>query len=181
MKGSRLFFESIVETRLAYNRFRYYDPEEGRYISQDPIGLLSGEFGFYNYVEDPNGWLDVLGLVKQKGQAGSYSKVGGHHIHAKAGFKKNKKYSLYKAFCVGQDYMKNKGWDHDAMTAKQRELFKELSESGRANTLKEHTRIAQESLIAGGPSRQEARNLVAQSLKNLRNQGVTSPSNIPWY
>nr|WP_242499356.1 RHS repeat-associated core domain-containing protein [Flavobacterium sp. 140616W15] len=70
---------------LAYNRFRYYDPEEGRYISQDPIGLASGEFGFYNYVEDPNGWLDIFGLVG----GGSYSQVrtsniGGevHHMPA---------------------------------------------------------------------------------------------------
>ena len=26
------------ETELAYNRFRYYSPELGRYISEDPIG-----------------------------------------------------------------------------------------------------------------------------------------------
>jgi len=52
------------EIELAYNRFRYYDVEDGRYISQDPIGLLSGEFGFYNYVEDTNFWLDVFGLKK---------------------------------------------------------------------------------------------------------------------
>ena len=51
-----------AEIELAYNRFRYYDVEDGRYISQDPIGLLSGEFGFYNYVEDTNDWLDVYGL-----------------------------------------------------------------------------------------------------------------------
>jgi len=25
------------ETRLYYNRFRYYDPRIGNYISQDPI------------------------------------------------------------------------------------------------------------------------------------------------
>ncbi|WP_050881323.1 HYD1 signature containing ADP-ribosyltransferase family protein [Flavobacterium branchiophilum] len=50
------------EIELAYNRFRYYDVEDGRYISQDPIGLLSGEFGFYNYVHDTNGWIDSLGL-----------------------------------------------------------------------------------------------------------------------
>jgi len=50
------------ETGLAYNRFRYYDCEEGIYISQDPIGLASGEFNFYNYVYDANGWVDVFGL-----------------------------------------------------------------------------------------------------------------------
>ncbi|MDR1603073.1 MAG: RHS repeat-associated core domain-containing protein [Tannerella sp.] len=27
------------ETGLYYNRFRYYDPSSGAYLSQDPIGL----------------------------------------------------------------------------------------------------------------------------------------------
>ncbi|WP_338849538.1 RHS repeat-associated core domain-containing protein [Massilia sp. W12] len=31
-----------AETGLHYNRFRYYDPAIGRFISQDPIGLLGG-------------------------------------------------------------------------------------------------------------------------------------------
>ncbi|WP_407265591.1 RHS repeat domain-containing protein [Tenacibaculum maritimum] len=52
------------EIELAYNRFRYYDPDDGRYISKDPIGLLSGEYGFYNYVGDSNGWIDPMGLEK---------------------------------------------------------------------------------------------------------------------
>jgi len=30
------------ETGLHYNRFRYYDPRCGRFINQDPIGLLGG-------------------------------------------------------------------------------------------------------------------------------------------
>ncbi|WP_277395751.1 RHS repeat-associated core domain-containing protein, partial [Aggregatibacter actinomycetemcomitans] len=28
------------ESELHYNRFRYYSPETGQYISHDPIGLL---------------------------------------------------------------------------------------------------------------------------------------------
>ena len=47
------------EIELAYNRFRYYDPEDGRYISQDPIGLLSGENNFYSYVNNPNLEIDT--------------------------------------------------------------------------------------------------------------------------
>lgn len=31
-----------TETGLAYNRFRYYSPETGAYISQDPIRLEAG-------------------------------------------------------------------------------------------------------------------------------------------
>ena len=34
------------ETDLCYNRFRYYSPDTGTYISQDPIGLVGG-MAFY--------------------------------------------------------------------------------------------------------------------------------------
>ena len=32
-----------AETGLHYNRFRYYDPDAGRFISRDPIGLAGTE------------------------------------------------------------------------------------------------------------------------------------------
>ncbi|MDO6429320.1 RHS repeat-associated core domain-containing protein [Flavitalea sp. BT771] len=51
-----------VETGLYYNRFRYYSPEEGTYISQDPIRLEGGT-NTYSYVSDPNYWTDLLGLT----------------------------------------------------------------------------------------------------------------------
>ncbi|MCD2359039.1 RHS repeat-associated core domain-containing protein, partial [Pantoea sp. MHSD4] len=31
-----------AETGLLYNRFRDYDPDAGRFVSQDPIGLAGG-------------------------------------------------------------------------------------------------------------------------------------------
>ncbi|MFK1918123.1 RHS repeat-associated core domain-containing protein [Bacteroides fragilis] len=49
------------ETGLYYNRFRYYSPDMGMYISSDPIGLAGG-FNTYAYVKDTNTWVDVLGL-----------------------------------------------------------------------------------------------------------------------
>ena len=51
-----------VETGLYYNRFRYYSPEEGMYISQDPIGLEGG-IKYYSYVKDVNTFRDYLGLA----------------------------------------------------------------------------------------------------------------------
>lgn len=51
-----------VETGLYYNRFRYYSPEEGMYISQDPIRLNSGQANFYSYVVDINKFVDIFGL-----------------------------------------------------------------------------------------------------------------------
>ncbi len=51
-----------VETGLFYNRFRYYDPEVGAYISQDPV-RLSGGVNFYKYVKNPTFWTDPFGLA----------------------------------------------------------------------------------------------------------------------
>ncbi len=50
------------ETELAYNRFRYYSPHMGMYISQDPIGLAGGITNIYAYVDDTNSWVDIWGL-----------------------------------------------------------------------------------------------------------------------
>jgi len=56
----------VSETGLYYNRFRYYDPNLGQYISQDPIGLAGGNPTLYGYVGDTNTWIDPLGLSRQK-------------------------------------------------------------------------------------------------------------------
>ena len=51
-----------VETGLYYNRFRYYSPELGNYISQDPIRMAGNNPTLYGYVKDTNSWLDPFGL-----------------------------------------------------------------------------------------------------------------------
>ncbi|WP_411680973.1 hypothetical protein [Clostridium thailandense] len=60
-------------------------------------------------------------------------------------------------------------------------MFKELYESGKPNTLEEHTRIGKEALKAGGVTEEEAEELIKKSLENLNKQGVTQPKRIPWY
>lgn len=50
------------ETGLYYNRFRYYSPDMGMYISSDPIGLAGNNPTLYGYVQDVNTWIDVWGL-----------------------------------------------------------------------------------------------------------------------
>jgi len=50
------------ETGLHYNRFRYYDPDIGRFISQDPIGLYGGN-NLYQYAPNPVTWIDPWGLA----------------------------------------------------------------------------------------------------------------------
>ena len=53
-----------VKTGLYYNRFRYYDPEGGQYISQDPI-RTGGGFALCSYVSDTAMYLDPFGLSGQ--------------------------------------------------------------------------------------------------------------------
>ncbi|HCO2379834.1 TPA: RHS repeat protein [Escherichia coli] len=49
------------ESGLYYNRNRYYDPLQGRYITQDPIGLR-GAWNLYQYPLNPTTKIDPLGL-----------------------------------------------------------------------------------------------------------------------
>jgi RHS repeat-associated protein len=50
-----------AESGLHYNYNRYYDPNSGQYLSQDPIGLAGG-MRTQAYVADPMHWVDPLGL-----------------------------------------------------------------------------------------------------------------------
>ncbi|WP_275472453.1 RHS repeat domain-containing protein, partial [Pseudomonas citronellolis] len=51
-----------AESDLHYNYFRDYDPQTGRYVESDPIGLEGG-LNTYGYVEgNPLNYLDPLGL-----------------------------------------------------------------------------------------------------------------------
>lgn len=52
------------ETGLFYNYFRDYDPQTGRYIESDPIGLRAG-INTYGYVGgNPVNWVDPYGLAR---------------------------------------------------------------------------------------------------------------------
>ncbi|MCG5053684.1 MAG: RHS repeat-associated core domain-containing protein [Myxococcales bacterium] len=55
----------VEETGLYYNRFRYYSPEAGQYVSRDPIGLLGG-MRSAAYIEDPTTSFDPLALSCRK-------------------------------------------------------------------------------------------------------------------
>jgi len=50
------------ETGLHYNRFRYYDPDTGRFLSPDPLRHISG-IGPYQYGPNPLNWVDPFGLM----------------------------------------------------------------------------------------------------------------------
>ncbi|ADP11312.1 Rhs-family protein [Erwinia sp. Ejp617] len=51
------------ESGLHYNLFRYYEPDVGRFTTQDPISIRGG-LNLYAYAPNPYGWVDPLGLSK---------------------------------------------------------------------------------------------------------------------
>jgi RHS repeat-associated protein len=50
----------------SYYRARYYDPNAGRFLNEDPVAFLSGGINFYRYVENsPLDFKDPNGLQAQ--------------------------------------------------------------------------------------------------------------------
>jgi RHS repeat-associated protein len=49
------------ESGLFYNRFRYFDPTLGSFISRDPVRTNAGFLG-YRYAPNPFVWIDPFGL-----------------------------------------------------------------------------------------------------------------------
>ncbi|AOZ52082.1 RHS repeat-associated core domain-containing protein [Chromobacterium vaccinii] len=114
------------ESGLHYNRHRYYDPEIGRFISRDPIGLLGGDH-LYLYAPNPIEWLDPHGLDRfptwmptkqgyQRQHIIPYS-LKGHPVFDKAGMDVNSSGNMmYMPVCEGIDANKkgyHRGWTEE--------------------------------------------------------------------
>jgi RHS repeat-associated protein len=57
------------ETRLYYNRYRYYDPSIGQFVGQDPLRLRPSD-NVYEFAPNIFRWADPLGLARQPRQPG---------------------------------------------------------------------------------------------------------------
>ena len=63
-----------IETNTHYNYFRDYEPQTGRYVQSDPIGL-KGDINTYSYVgSEPNNFIDRSGESRSYG--GKINNVG---------------------------------------------------------------------------------------------------------
>jgi RHS repeat-associated protein len=50
------------ETGLHYNRYRYYHPQAGRFLTQDPLGF-AGQWNLYQFAPNAIGFNDPFGLT----------------------------------------------------------------------------------------------------------------------
>ncbi len=64
------------ETGLYYNRFRFYDPAIGRFISQDPVRLAGGD-NLYAFAPNVWNWIDPFGLASNSIFRGDDQYAGG--------------------------------------------------------------------------------------------------------
>jgi RHS repeat-associated protein len=123
------------ETGLHYNTFRYYDPEVGRFIAQDPVGL-SGGHNLYRYAPTPLGWIDPWGwtCISKNSVAGS-----GREARAKALF--HKKYG--KENVLSERYLRNAEGKivKDPLTGKGRRLEFVIKNGDGTGTAKEITSL----------------------------------------
>lgn len=51
-----------AHTQLVYNRFRWYEPAWGRYLTPDPLGIEGGADGYAYCEGNPYDYIDFLGL-----------------------------------------------------------------------------------------------------------------------
>jgi RHS repeat-associated protein len=64
-----------AQSGLYLTKYRFYDPQTGRWLSRDPIGEEGG-FNLYGYVVgDPVNWIDPEGLAKDSITAGIESAI----------------------------------------------------------------------------------------------------------
>lgn len=75
-----IIFHYLLETQ------RYYSPELGRYISEDPIRFDSRTTALHSYVEDTTDWIDIFGLAKSH-YNGKRGEARARHDLERSGFK----------------------------------------------------------------------------------------------
>ena len=188
------------ETRLYYNRFRYYDPRIGNYISQDPIRLMGNNPTLYGYVGDLNNWVDIFGL---KCKSPNGYKTGDVDIHGNLSPQSNRAHGHTNTRADGfvqshhpiQDlwvqkningYNRNdapatllksaSGEPHAKISSSQQ--TRRLGPGGWNTTLKQEFNISYKEMIDAGVAPEQAKKVIKDSYKyfdSLRGQNIGNP------
>ena len=188
------------ESGLAYNRFRYYDPQSGCYLKSDPIGLAGGETP-YAYVQNPWDWLDPFGLAKCK-KPGGYkngdvdqhgllspgaNRASGHHNIKPDDFIQSH-HPIQDAWAKRRinGYKRNKapgillpsssGMSHANISLAQR--LRRSANGGWNTTLRDEFNIGYREMLNAGVPTKQAQKAFKQAYKyfdSLRNQNLNNP------
>jgi len=166
-----------AETGLAYNRWRYYDKEAGRFVSADPIGLV-GSINEFAGGANPLGWVDPYGLlivVDPQGQAvvvGTYNELNrrgvsdAHHVVQNAAVRELPGYSRGRAPCVGlPGPSTDPTTPHGAATSAQRQC------DGPRGTLGAELSVADQALRAAGLSAANSATVTELAERSFAEQG----------
>ncbi|QIQ22139.1 RHS repeat-associated core domain-containing protein [Zophobihabitans entericus] len=191
------------ETGLHYNLFRYYEPLNGKFVSQDPIGLVGGE-NPYQFAPNIFTWLDPLGLAKCKIkecekmlndrgiQYGTHTSVqdritgtlqDSHHIFQGAAFKglsgtgKNGKAYVYSKAITVAITGRQPGPKPQKTGGTPHHIANQTQKQARRiNNVAEEARIARESLKNAGFKDDEADCLVLIAQTDLKQSGFRKNS-----
>jgi RHS repeat-associated protein len=168
------------ETGLYYNRHRHYDPLAGQYVSADPIGLEGGVQP-QGYVNNPNIWVDVLGLSAQGPTVtqpyGDLRKAGlkdGHHAIQDAAVRDLPGYDSSKAPAIRIDGPSTKkGSPHYRATQAQRQPA--------GGTYGGEKGVAADAMRAAGLSEGQIDQALKECDQYFNSMGVTdsTPTRIP--
>ncbi|AUX24990.1 hypothetical protein SOCEGT47_055310 [Sorangium cellulosum] len=109
-----------AETGLHYNRYRYYDPVLGRYISPDPVEPLGGLNTFAYARNNPFDFGDLLGLV--------YSRIVDSSTRPAT--------VLYEGYSVGEAIKRNKRTPEEGGSIPQEFTTKPCAETQALQRLK---------------------------------------------
>ena len=174
------------ESGLAYNRFRYYDPESGNYISSDPIGLNGGEKP-YSYVHNVLDWVDLWGLLEEFGIA-PYGSI----LHKNDGLDAHE---LLQNSWLEQNGFAQRGQGlsrkNPAIAIKNNPLHKEINRLQRKyglynpSVLRKQTALSNinknaaitrraitEELVGRGIDRKSAKSIATKYVNKLRNEAI---------
>ncbi|WP_315855625.1 RHS repeat-associated core domain-containing protein [Burkholderia contaminans] len=180
------------ESGLAYNRYRYYDPNSGRFVSKDPIGLAGG-INVYQYAPNPVSWIDPLGLARcpcaddcekiladegvVTGRHGDLKKIDGlqdsHHIYQDAAVNKLPDYNYNAAPAISLQ-----GRNEDGTTRGTPHYMANRTQdnASAAGTLGSETVVAYNSLKAAGLSPKAAKCAVLKARSYFSGIGASAGS-----
>ena len=184
------------ESGLHYNRFRYYDPEIGRFVSQDPIGLRGGT-NLFEYAPNPIIWVDPLGLsafscnkltacgckeiLKSEnviiGKHGDMKKIGGlkdsHHIYQDAAVRNIPNYKYNHAIAIS---IQGRNPDGSTRNTPHYRANRAQDNSSKAGILGAETVVAYNPLRAAGLSAKAAKCATLEARKYLIGLGANAGS-----